>query len=70
MQETQGIFDPLGFSTDEASLFRRRAVELKHGRICSEYMIAIMPYNGRANCTDCITEQQRGAVQWLLLNVV
>ena len=27
-------FDPLGFSKDEASLFRRRAVELKHGRIC------------------------------------
>jgi len=32
--ETGGLFDPLGFSKDEASLFRRRAVELKHGRIC------------------------------------
>ena len=32
--ETKGLFDPLGFSKDEASLFRRRAVELKHGRIC------------------------------------
>eukprot|EP00953_Heterococcus_sp_UTEX-ZZ885_P002841 2060-Heterococcus_DN1.PRE.2 len=32
--ETGGVWDPLGFSKDEASLFRRRAVELKHGRIC------------------------------------
>ncbi|CAM9559314.1 unnamed protein product [Discosporangium mesarthrocarpum] len=31
--ETKGVWDPLGFSKDEASLFRRRAVELKHGRI-------------------------------------
>mmetsp|Transcript_20620 Transcript_20620/g.30522 ORF Transcript_20620/g.30522 Transcript_20620/m.30522 type:complete len:218 (+) Transcript_20620:125-778(+) len=37
--ETNGLFDPLGFSNDEASLFRRRAVELKHGRIC---MLAVL----------------------------
>jgi Chlorophyll A-B binding protein len=26
-------FDPVGFSQDAPSLFRRRAVELKHGRV-------------------------------------
>ncbi|CAN0125929.1 unnamed protein product [Ectocarpus fasciculatus] len=31
--ESGGLFDPLGFSKDEPSLFRRRAVELKHGRV-------------------------------------
>eukprot|EP00752_Nemacystus_decipiens_P013450 g11912.t1 len=36
--ESGGLFDPLGFSKDEPSLFRRRAVELKHGRVA---MIAI-----------------------------
>lgn len=30
--ETGGLFDPLGFSKDEQSLYRYRAVELKHGR--------------------------------------
>jgi len=28
------IFDPLGLGADEASLYRRRCVEIKHGRIC------------------------------------
>jgi len=28
------IFDPLNLGADEASLFRRRVVEIKHGRIC------------------------------------
>jgi len=28
------IFDPLGLGADEASLYRRRVVEIKHGRIC------------------------------------
>merc|ERR1719247_2116309 len=28
------IFDPLGLGKDEASLYRRRVVEIKHGRIC------------------------------------
>ncbi|GAB5034523.1 light harvesting complex protein, partial [Nannochloropsis oceanica] len=31
--ETGGLFDPLGFSKDEQSLYRYRAVELKHGRV-------------------------------------
>lgn len=31
--ETDGVFDPLGFGKDDESLFRRRAVELKHGRV-------------------------------------
>merc|ERR1719393_996211 len=28
------IFDPLGLGADEGSLYRRRCVEIKHGRIC------------------------------------
>lgn len=36
--ETKGVYDPLGFGKDDASLFRRRAVELKHGRVA---MLAI-----------------------------
>ena len=28
------IFDPLGLGQDEAALYRRRVVEIKHGRIC------------------------------------
>ena len=28
------IFDPLGLGADEAALYRRRCVEIKHGRIC------------------------------------
>ncbi|CAM9507144.1 unnamed protein product [Choristocarpus tenellus] len=39
--ETKGVWDPLGFSKDEASLFRRRAVELKHGRVA---MLAVTGY--------------------------
>ena len=28
------IFDPLGLGADEAALYRRRCVEIKHGRVC------------------------------------
>ena len=28
------IWDPLGLGADEASLYRRRCVEIKHGRVC------------------------------------
>mmetsp|Transcript_54159 Transcript_54159/g.118111 ORF Transcript_54159/g.118111 Transcript_54159/m.118111 type:complete len:211 (-) Transcript_54159:312-944(-) len=28
------IFDPLGLGKDEAALYRRRVVEIKHGRVC------------------------------------
>jgi len=28
------IFDPLGLGQDEESLYRRRCVEIKHGRVC------------------------------------
>jgi light-harvesting complex I chlorophyll a/b binding protein 1 len=28
------IFDPLGLGADESALYRRRVVEIKHGRIC------------------------------------
>eukprot|EP00322_Chrysochromulina_rotalis_P030635 CAMPEP_0115851774 /NCGR_PEP_ID=MMETSP0287-20121206/12654_1 /TAXON_ID=412157 /ORGANISM="Chrysochromulina rotalis, Strain UIO044" /LENGTH=135 /DNA_ID=CAMNT_0003305815 /DNA_START=89 /DNA_END=493 /DNA_ORIENTATION=- len=28
------IFDPLGLGQDESALYRRRVVEIKHGRVC------------------------------------
>jgi len=28
------VWDPLGLGADEASLYRRRVVEIKHGRVC------------------------------------
>merc|ERR1719213_443805 len=28
------VFDPLGLGQDEAALYRRRVVEIKHGRVC------------------------------------
>jgi light-harvesting complex I chlorophyll a/b binding protein 1 len=31
--ETGGVWDPLGFARDEDSLYKYRAVELKHGRV-------------------------------------
>ncbi|CAM9180924.1 unnamed protein product [Ascophyllum nodosum] len=31
--ETKGVFDPLGFGKNDELLFRRRVVELKHGRV-------------------------------------
>ncbi|CAM9095624.1 unnamed protein product, partial [Chrysoparadoxa australica] len=52
--ESGGVFDPLGFSEDEPSLFRRRAVELKHGRVA---MLA---------CVGCFARQSEG---WKLVIV-
>mmetsp|Transcript_2982 Transcript_2982/g.4527 ORF Transcript_2982/g.4527 Transcript_2982/m.4527 type:complete len:219 (-) Transcript_2982:46-702(-) len=43
--ETRGVWDPLGFSKDEASLFRRRVVELKHGRICMLATLGVFVQN-------------------------
>merc|ERR1711908_3202 len=37
--ETGGVWDPWGFSKDESQLYRRRVVELKHGRVC---MLAVL----------------------------
>jgi len=37
--ETGGVWDPLNFSKDEGSLYRYRAVELKHGRLA---MLAVL----------------------------
>ena len=31
--ETGGVWDPLGFSKDESTLYRSRLIELKHGRV-------------------------------------
>ena len=28
------VWDPLGLGADEAALYRRRVVEIKHGRVC------------------------------------
>merc|ERR1712188_132945 len=44
VQEPVGFWDPLGFSTDgDASTFkRRRAAEIKHGRICMYATIGYM----------------------------
>lgn len=39
--ETGGVWDPLNFSKDEGSLYRYRAVELKHGRLA---MLAVLGY--------------------------
>merc|ERR1711990_628325 len=36
------VWDPLGFSADESALYRRRCVELKHGRICMVAFIGMM----------------------------
>lgn len=37
--ETGGVWDPLGLSKDESSLYRSRIIELKHGRVA---MLAIL----------------------------
>lgn len=37
--ETGGVWDPLGLSKDESSLYRNRMVELKHGRVA---MLAVV----------------------------
>merc|ERR1719446_1405410 len=44
VQEPVGFWDPLGFSTDgdSAAFKRRRAVEIKHGRICMYATIGYM----------------------------
>uniref|UniRef100_A0A0G4HJ46 Uncharacterized protein n=1 Tax=Chromera velia CCMP2878 TaxID=1169474 RepID=A0A0G4HJ46_9ALVE len=39
--ETGGVFDPLGFAKDEASLYKYRTIELKHGRLA---MLACLGY--------------------------
>jgi len=39
--ETQGVWDPLGYSKDEGALFRYREAELKHGRVA---MLATLGY--------------------------
>merc|ERR550514_2307074 len=35
------IWDPLGLGADEAALYRRRVVEIKHGRICMVAFVGI-----------------------------
>ena len=44
------VFDPLGLGADEAALYRRRVVEIKHGRIC---MIAFLGMTVGPNDVRC-----------------
>ena len=59
------IFDPLGLGADEASLYRRRCVEIKHGRVC---MVAFLGMTvGPNDVRAPATAQQRahsGAAAW------
>ena len=41
-EEVGGVWDPLGLGNDEAKLYRRRVVELKHGRICMLATVGIL----------------------------
>jgi light-harvesting complex I chlorophyll a/b binding protein 1 len=41
-EEVGGVWDPLGLGKDEAKLYRRRLVELKHGRICMLATVGIL----------------------------
>ena len=47
------IFDPLGLGKDEASLYRRRVVEIKHGRICMVAFLGMTvgPNDVRRRCS-------------------
>ena len=47
------IFDPLGLGADEASLYRRRCVEIKHGRVCMVAFLGMTvgPNDVRATAT-------------------
>lgn len=51
------IFDPLGLGADEASLYRRRVVEIKHGRVCMLAFLGmtIGPDEVRSACTEVLT---------------
>jgi hypothetical protein len=51
------IFDPLGLGADEAALYRRRCVEIKHGRVC---MVAFLGMTVGPN--DVRTARALGAV--------
>lgn len=40
--ETFGVWDPLGFGKNESQLFRRRCVELKHGRVAMAAVVGLI----------------------------
>merc|ERR1712113_1101908 len=42
------IWDPLGLGADEASLYRRRFVEIKHGRVCFRHRKTSISTTSRA----------------------
>ena len=44
------VWDPLGLGADEASLYRRRVVEIKHGRVC---MVAFIGMTVGPNDVRC-----------------
>jgi light-harvesting complex I chlorophyll a/b binding protein 1 len=46
--ETGGVWDPLGFARDEDSLYKYRAVELKHGRVAMLATVGVLAAAHRA----------------------
>ena len=55
------IFDPLGLGKDEASLYRRRVVEIKHGRICMVAFLGMTvgPNDVRRRCSPVRSSSRR-----------
>ena len=47
------VWDPLGLGADEAALYRRRVVEIKHGRICMVAFLGMTvgPNDVRRRCS-------------------
>ena len=47
------IFDPLGLGADQSALYRRRCVEIKHGRVCMVAFLGMTvgPNDVRATAT-------------------
>ena len=59
------IFDPLGLGKDEASLYRRRVVEIKHGRICMVAFLGMTvgPNDVRRRCSPAAALRAVAAAQ-------
>ena len=62
VQDPIGFWDPLGLSADkdEATFKRRRAVEIKHGRIVRVQVVlkqSIRSHCNRASCLICMNEK-------------
>ena len=67
-QDPIGFWDPLGLSADkdEATFKRRRAVEIKHGRIVRVQVVleqSIRSHCNRASCLICMNEKHNHRCQ-------